>query len=628
MSTLRCLLSSALSALLALPLLLPGRPAAALGSTYYVAPTGSDLNAGTAAAPFRQIRRALLAAGAGDTILVADGSYLGFDVRNKHGAPGQPLVIRAVGSGAVVTPTTDRSDNRDTIFVTYSSWIVLDGLRSFNANRAAVRVDQSPNITVRNGVFGNNTTWGIFTDFSDDLLLEFNECYGSLAEHGIYVSNSGDRPVCRGNVLYDNRGSGLQLNADVFAGGDGLITGALIENNVAFNNGRGGGAAINLDGVQDSVIRNNLLFDNHATGIVAYDGDGAAGPRGLLIAHNTVDQPSDGRWALHIGGTAGPNTVRNNILFTRHSFRGSIEYFTPADAAATDSDYNVLSKVTPDYGINILTLAQWQAQGRELHSRNLAESALWVDAAARDYRLRAGSPAIDAGATLPAVAVDLTGAARPQGAASDIGSYEAGGAPPPPPDTTPPAAPTGAAVQAGDARLTVTWNANTEADLAGYHVYRAEASGGPFVRQTASVLTARSLLQTGLVNGKTYWYRVTALDQTGNESLPGTAVSGTPQAPVVVPRLSTLTLSPTLVKGGKSATGTVTLTAPAPAGGATVTLSSNHFRATVPAAATVPAGALTARFTVKTTRPARPIQAVITATSGGVSRTASLTVNP
>jgi hypothetical protein len=56
------------------------------------------------------------------------------------------------------------------------------------------------NVTIRNGVFGNNGTWGIFTDFADDLLLENNECFGSVAEHGIYVSNSGERPVLRRHV--------------------------------------------------------------------------------------------------------------------------------------------------------------------------------------------------------------------------------------------------------------------------------------------------------------------------------------------------------------------------------------------------------------------------------------------
>ncbi len=82
----------------------------------------------------------------------------------------------------------------DTIFITYSSYITIDGLRSFNANRAALRIDNSDHVTVRSCVFGNNATWGLFTDFSDYVTLEGNECHGSAAEHGICHSNSGDPP--------------------------------------------------------------------------------------------------------------------------------------------------------------------------------------------------------------------------------------------------------------------------------------------------------------------------------------------------------------------------------------------------------------------------------------------------
>ena len=256
-------------------------------ATYYVAPTGSDASSCSSTAPCRQIRRGLALAGPGDTVLVADGDYLGFDVRDRDGSAASPITIRAAGTNARVLKTTDRSDNRDTIFVTYSSYVVIDGLRAFSANRAAVRVDASQHITIRNGVFGANATWGIFTDFSDDLLIENNECYGSVSQHGIYISNSGDRPVVRGNRVHDNRDSGIQLNADVTMGGDGLITGALIEKNVIYNNGTGGGGAINLDGVQSSTVRNNLLYNNHATGIVNYVNFGAAGPKGMEIAGTT-----------------------------------------------------------------------------------------------------------------------------------------------------------------------------------------------------------------------------------------------------------------------------------------------------------------------------------------------------
>lgn len=415
--------ASALTALVAsFALTTAAAPASAL--TFYVSATGSDTNSGSQISPFRQIRRAVSVAGAGDTILVADGSYLGFDVRNRNGTALAPITIRATGSNAVVVPTTDRSDNRDTIFITYSSYITIDGLRSFNANRAAVRVDWSPKVTIRNGVFGNNARWGIFTDFSDDLLLENNECYGSIAEHGIYVSNSGDRPTVRNNRSHDNRACGIHMNADLSSGGDGIITGALVENNVLYNNGVGGGAGINMDGVQNSIVRNNLLYNNHAGGITAYQIDGAAGPRGLQILNNTLDMAADGRWALSFKNTTGLSKARNNILHNRHSFRGSLEFGSATDAANLDTDYNVMTWITPDNGTTRYTLAQWQSLGRDTRSVSATLSSLFVNPAAGDYHLLSAAPAIDRGQLLSEVPFDREAQARPSGAGSDIGCYE------------------------------------------------------------------------------------------------------------------------------------------------------------------------------------------------------------
>jgi hypothetical protein len=120
----------------------------------------------------RQIRKALSRVKPGDTILVSDGDYLGFDVRDLNATADLPIIIRALGANANILPTSDRDDNRDTILVAFSSHVVIDGLRSYQANRAAVRVDNSPRVTIRNGVFGNNATWESSPDFSDDLLLD------------------------------------------------------------------------------------------------------------------------------------------------------------------------------------------------------------------------------------------------------------------------------------------------------------------------------------------------------------------------------------------------------------------------------------------------------------------------
>ncbi len=92
--------------------------------------------------------------------------------------------------------------------------------------------------------------------------------------------------------------------------------------------------------------------------------------------------------------------------------------------------------------------------------------------------------------------------------------------------------------------------------------------------------------------------------------------------------LSSLTLAPSTVVGGKPVRGTVTLSAPAPAGGAVVALSDNSTSITVPASVTVPAGANSASFAVATTRVRATTVANVTATYVGSSLMTSLTVTP
>ena len=92
--------------------------------------------------------------------------------------------------------------------------------------------------------------------------------------------------------------------------------------------------------------------------------------------------------------------------------------------------------------------------------------------------------------------------------------------------------------------------------------------------------------------------------------------------------LSSLTLNPTTVKGGVSSQGTVTLSAPAPAGGAVVTLASNKNAARVPSNVTILKGAMSSTFTVKTKIVLGRKIVTISASYSGVTKTAKLTVTP
>jgi cellulose 1,4-beta-cellobiosidase len=86
-----------------------------------------------------------------------------------------------------------------------------------------------------------------------------------------------------------------------------------------------------------------------------------------------------------------------------------------------------------------------------------------------------------------------------------------------------PPTPTGVTATPGNARVTLAWNASSTATA--YRVKRATVSGGPYT--TITTVAALSYANTGLTNGTTYYYVVSAINSSG-ESANSTEVSGTP----------------------------------------------------------------------------------------------------
>jgi len=85
-------------------------------------------------------------------------------------------------------------------------------------------------------------------------------------------------------------------------------------------------------------------------------------------------------------------------------------------------------------------------------------------------------------------------------------------------------------VRAADGSYTadLSWEANTELDLAGYVVYRREADT-PAVRVSASLLPAPAFHDVGLQAGHSYTYSVSAVDKSGNEGKRSADVEVVPQ---------------------------------------------------------------------------------------------------
>ena len=87
-----------------------------------------------------------------------------------------------------------------------------------------------------------------------------------------------------------------------------------------------------------------------------------------------------------------------------------------------------------------------------------------------------------------------------------------------PADTTAPATPTGFKATASDAGIALAWSANSEADLAGYNVYRRTADETEFTKLNTDLITNLQYNDTKAPEGVTSYYRLTAVDKAGNES--------------------------------------------------------------------------------------------------------------
>lgn len=168
-----------------------------------------------------------------------------------------------------------------------------------------------------------------------------------------------------------------------------------------------------------------------------------------------------------------------------------------APVAGTVAGYNVYRRG-----------AQERANGKPIHTAGPAEKS-WLDNTARfgqDYIYSVTSLA------------QLTPPIESSIASEHEVHYVDRFAPPPPTELV-------ALAEAGRVRL--VWRPSEAEDVAGYIVYRRMGDAGAFERVTPKPVEAAEYVDTAVTAGRIYTYRVTAIDQAGNESAPGNEVRAT-----------------------------------------------------------------------------------------------------
>jgi hypothetical protein len=362
---------------------------------------------------------------------VSDVTVRGFEIAYNTVRDGSG--IRVLGSGAHITITDNvihdlRGKDAMGITVYGTEAAPITDLTIAGNTIARCRPAQSEALTVNGNVDGFQVLNNVVADVNNigiDLIggeRDINPNRSLVARDG----------VVRGNRVFNarsNYGGGFAAGIYVDGGRD-----IVIENNFVTGSNLGLEVGAENHGVVASgiVVRNNVLAFNQKAGLVFGGFERQAGRvRGCFFVNNTVymnDTKDEGQGQLWIQFADG-NVVTNNIFVAAGN-----KVLISSDAGNRNNllDHNLyLTRGGPeDVGITwngreLDTFAAYQRRtGQDAHSV-FADPRFVVPGA--DFHLAAGSPAVGAGSLLPGqfAPFDFDGRPRPEGAAPDLGAFEA-----------------------------------------------------------------------------------------------------------------------------------------------------------------------------------------------------------
>ena len=403
---------------------------------------------GDAAAPWATVQQAADAAKPGDTILVAEGVYDELVTVKTSGTKGAPITFRAA----------TRRKARVKGFVLEGDYITIEGFEiTTNEPRAnGVFAGEAHMKTARKGcriidnfihdIGGTAITSGREALVKDNLmknvlrgvfvnsgtLVEDNEVdtlqVQTMVKNGKtklrktqYAFFAGDDITFRGNYFHGAPAEYLKkgLGVDFFVTWDAWIMGPshriLIENNRCFNATHASEPeASKLKKSSHITYRNNLFANTVYVGVLPKHWTH------VTVEHNTfINCGAYPIWFQTPLQTKGA-MVRNNLIAYWNRDKQVEKYgWTPAESGIANGALKTDPKATIDCDYNMF----WGTKNREYGKHDFVAEPQFVDPAGGDFRLKPGSPGVDAGVDV-GITSDLVGTKRPQGKAPDIGAYE------------------------------------------------------------------------------------------------------------------------------------------------------------------------------------------------------------
>lgn len=434
--------------LLWLSLLLLCWPLLSHAATYYVSPTGTGTTCAQATAlatPHNTVAEGVACMTAGDTLYIRTGTYaeqLNWDKTCTSGGrctiagyPGDVRPILMPSSATANAAVVIGGGPAGSSFLTLRDFDI-DGINMLD-NRGGIAVYRA-DTTIQGMVIRNiprtaiGSVGAAFGNYDASRLIVRNN---TILNCGRIQPN--DEPDTKGIGVYPE-------------GANSLIEGNLIDGC------RAGGVEINYEDNVGTIVRNNIIRNAGCSspwGCIASTWEGGTGratnPR--CITFGGVVSNSNGptnnyaynNLCVNIKGTG--NQGRCIQFWSASGGGGAINHFVNNTCHNIDTAYQAVNCNTGQ-GVRIQNNIFSQTTGASCGpsaplatiSNNLTNptvSATFVNAATGDFRLLAGSPALNIGVAQTAFTTDIVGTTRPQGTAWDVGAYEylATGAAPNPP---------------------------------------------------------------------------------------------------------------------------------------------------------------------------------------------------